>query len=914
MTDDLMRHNLATQNSTTSKVTHASVAQLIQQSAQRFPHHVALQLEEHGVLNSFEYIDLQRAVEQASLRLQTLGVQPGVRLALLSENRPEWVIAYLAILTCQATAVVLDTNLEVEDYQQLLQDAQPAAVLVTDKLQAKIPFIHHIPLIAIQHQFEIINSVPAITLPLDADSDPQIATMLYTSGTTGRFKGVMLTQENLLFAIESARQLTKANEQESILCILPGYHVFGLVCALLTPLAIGAKITFVEKMQGEVIVKAMRDSGCTVLLAVPRLLELFAAGIDRQVMAKSNTTQVLFKILYGVARYSKAWFNLNLGKHFFKTVQASFGGKLRLIVSGGASLDKAIFYQLQTLGFTILEGYGLTETTSLATANTLNKQYAGKVGVPIGDVKVELFNTNAHGEGEIIVQGKGVMRGYFRDPQASEIALRDNWLHTGDLGKFDHHGNLTITGRIKELIVKPNGEKAMPSDVEQRYRQIPGVAELAVIGMPAKSGYGEEIHAAIVLTGQDNVMQRQDDVKHFIVERSAEVPATLRIQECHFVTELPKTSTLKVKRKVLVQQLLAEKTPQETNKVAPELNRVDDHITAEVNAVITEIMAMTSARPVSVIKPDYSIQFDLGLDSLSRLELAEAIQKRFNIHFPEEQLAILYTVKDLTQAVKRAKEMPAGIVSPMSVNQVSQTATPHKVQSNFLPPEPRSELNQRIQQLMFSALKKLLVMYFGIETQGQERLPHGRPFIIAANHTSHLDSACIAAADGVCAEKLVFMAAKDYHFGKPTLRSKILKYFFNLVPFERNLETVGILQNIETCRYYVQQGCSLVIFPEATRSINGKLQNFKAAVPIIAAALNIPIVPAYISGAYACLPKGKVIPKPGKIRITFGDPLYIEHYQVPGQQLQQQQHQLYKNILHELKQRIEKMAIASGRY
>jgi long-chain acyl-CoA synthetase len=888
--------------------TFPTLSSLMQFAIQRFPNHIAMQLEESAVLTSYTYAELDTAAKAAAEQLKTLGVQPGMRVVLLCENRPEWVITFFALLNCQATVVILDTALEVSDYIALIEDAIPVAAIVSERLQEKLSDIKSIPILTLKN-YSPLNTITHIHAKLDAESDPAIAVILYTSGTTGKFKGVLLTHENLLYTIQIARELVQLNEQDSALCLLPAYHVFGLVCALLTPLTVGAKVSFVEKLQSDVILHVMQMSGCTILPAVPRLLDLFAAGIERQVAAKPLLTRIIFRTLYTVSGLLRSWFDYNLGQKVFKPVHASFGGKVRLIISGGAALDKNVFYQLEALGFTVLEGYGLTEAASLVSANIPTQRRMGSVGLPAPGTQVTLFNTNAMGEGEIVVQGPHIMRGYFRDPEATKMAIQDDGFHTGDLGKFDAEGNLIITGRIKELIVKPNGEKAMPEDIERRYRQIPGVAELAVVGMPAKEGYGEEIHAAIVLAGEEQGTLFEQAVKNQIIERSLHVPSALRIQECHFVTAFPKTSTLKVKRKRLVQQLLTAAPKQENEIPVIKVAQVADDaliavIIKAVHEVILQVVSPTMQSRLSHIKPEFSLQFDLGLDSLSRMELAQAIQQRFSIRFEEQQLAVLYTVNDLIQAVKKTQQarttLPSNDETALVGSILSAERLPTSGASKVV---YRSVISRFLQKILFSGIKKFMAFYFRVETKGKENLPTNAPFIIAANHTSHLDGMCVAIASDLPIDSLVFMAAKDYHFGS------LIASVINIAPFERNLEMVGLLHNIQDSRYYVDQGKNLVIFPEGTRSINGQMQQFKSAVAMIAAELGIQIVPAYISGAYDCMPKGTKIPRRGKITVTFGKPL------VPAQSEQSEQskrggsnlhdYQAYKAISMELRRRIE---------
>lgn len=877
---------------------YENVISLIQIAVKQFPNRIALILEEDGQQLQFSYQELMREIKRLSNDLRDLGIQPHMRVVLLSENRPELVIYYLALLSMDATAVILDSNLASTDYENLIRKTDPSLVFVSHKLQSKIPAHLDWPVLNLDLNIQkkiIIN-------PQFAPTEKDVCTILYTSGTTGDFKGVLLTHQNLLFAIESAQLVTPANFYHKTVCILPLFHVFGLVCALLTPLATGAKVIFVERLEGPLILKAMQKHGCTVLNAVPRVLELFAANIKLKVAQKSLLIRSLFKIFYETSRIFALFGKDQIGKKLFKSLHKNFGGELQLIVSGGASLDKKVFNDLKILGFQIIEGYGLTETASLVTVNPVKQSRAGTVGVTIPNVEVVIYNPNAMGEGEVIIRGPNVMKGYFRNEEATKEAIRDGWLHSGDLGKFDHKKYLVITGRIKEIIVKTNGEKAMPEDIERRYHNIPGIADLAIVGMPAKNGFGEEIHAAIVPETQINSLETREELKKLIVERSKHIPSNLRIQECHFVAEIPKTSTLKVKRKVLAAQLI---TQLEKNTVGYEEKKklAETELEKTINKIVTNFLQLIFSTAPAHLKPGMSLQFDLGLDSLHRIELINLIQKHFLLVFDEQQLATINTLEDLAHAVEMAKAKKS--LQPMDkktdFNLLHQTTHLADATNQINHQLPK---NYALQNFMFLLGKKFLRLYFQLEAKGKENLSLTTPFIICANHTSHLDGASIAATCDFPLQQLAFMAAKDYHFDQG-LKSKLINAVLNLVPFERNIEMLGMLHGLQHCQQHVLRGNKLIIFPEGTRSLDGNLQKFKSAIAMIAYELNLNIVPAFISGAFQCLPKGKRLPKKGKIEVRYGKPLVMQHYR----NLAKEDYEIYKMILQDLRQAIELLAV-----
>ncbi|MGL4867350.1 MAG: AMP-dependent synthetase/ligase, partial [Cetobacterium sp.] len=285
---------------------------------------------------------------------------------------------------------------------------------------------------------------------LDKES---VAVMLYTSGTTGNPKGVMLTFDNLMANIDDVEQIKFVSGEDKILAMLPFHHVLPLVLTMLMPLKYGCLIVILEELSSEAIKANLQKHKITVVIGVPRVWEMFHKGI----MGKIKGSSLSYK-LFNICKKLKI---IPLNKLVFKKIQDAFGGNIRILVSGGAKLDQEICEDFSTFGFDMLEGYGLTETSPIISFNRPGDIIPGTVGVTLPGVTVKLAE-----DGEILVKGRNVMKGYYKKPEATaEVIDKDGWFHTGDLSQFDGD-HLKIIGRKKEMIVLSNGKNINPSDIE----------------------------------------------------------------------------------------------------------------------------------------------------------------------------------------------------------------------------------------------------------------------------------------------------------------------------------------------------------------------------------------------------------------------------------------------------------------
>ena len=409
-------------------------------------------------------------------------------------------------------------------------------------------------------------------------------------------------------------------------------------------------VSYLEKVEPGEIAWMMGVTRPTMLVAVPRLLELLHGGIRRSVEAGGPALGALFAVL---GRLSD-WGGGRWGHRLFAKVHRRFGGSLRRIATGGAPLDPRLGASFRRMGFLVAEGYGMTETSPVLTVNPWGSIRFGTVGRPLPGVEIELRPVAGEppGTGEIVVRGANVLERYHRDPEATAEVMRDGWFATGDIGRFDADGYLTICGRTRDVIVTAAGKNVYPEEVEARYRGLPGVEELVVLGLPAPGG-GERV-AAVVVPGGEAVTERRgkaapdaegaaargedaaaERIRAAIDERSREVPSYQRIGRVEIWRgELPKTTTLKVKRAALREAVLREGSraarPKPESAASIEAPRA---VSEAETSVLALVGRLTHVRPESLSERDRLAE--LGVDSLLLVELVAELESTLGARLPE---------------------------------------------------------------------------------------------------------------------------------------------------------------------------------------------------------------------------------------------------------------------------------------
>jgi len=511
----------------------------------------------HYTFNEVRRIALDRAgglVAEPFAELKEIG--------LLSANRPEWCIAYLAILAAGKTVVPIDANLKPNEIDYIISHADLKAVFVSGQFESRIAQQH--PQLSM-FSFEEQSSRNWLNLDGDPSSlekpdQSTVATLIYTSGTTGDPKAVELTHRNLVANLEGIYDAIEFYDTDSFLSVLPLHHTFEATVGFLTPLTLGLTVTYARSLKSREILEDLANNETTVLIGVPLLFEKMYHSMRRGIAAAPFHRRFLLSILKALSligwKLGRKW-----GKPLFAALRRKIGlGSLRIFVSGGAAIPPQVARFFNLLGFDFLQGYGLTETAPVLSVNRQHDIKFGSVGPPLKNVEIKIFEPDSTGTGEIIARGENITPGYRDQPEKTAELLRDGWLHTGDLGRIKK-GHLWITGRMKNLIVSAAGKNIYPEQIEEKLLESGYVMEAVVFGRKKTGKQGEEVRALIVPDleqfkadfAMSPVKPDMDlieaTIKNEVAQANSQMADFKRISTWEVqVNELEKTSTKKVKR------------------------------------------------------------------------------------------------------------------------------------------------------------------------------------------------------------------------------------------------------------------------------------------------------------------------------------------------------------------------------
>ncbi len=806
-----------------------------------------------GLIHGGRRITYSELIESVGSFANLLDTLPDDRVLIISENRPEWIYALYAVWRKGSIAVPVDFMSTPEEIAYIAQDAKPKLAFCSNQTRENLEKA----LEEVNSRIEVLN-FDTLTLPKPTDAfvhreEEDIALLLYTSGTTGNPKGVMLTFKNLMSNIDGVAQTHIATKEDSTLAILPFHHSYPLMVTVLVPLSIGATVVFLDELTPEDILSKLQTYRISVMVGVPRLYTLFHKRIMENV-SKNPVARLMFRLMERIESQA-------LRRKLFSKVHQAFGGNIKFMVSGGAKLDPQVMRDLTVLGFRIVEGYGLTETSPIVTFNPPDKLKMGSVGVPIKGVQVRLSK-----EGEVLVKGPNVMKGYWNRPRETQEVIKNGWLHTGDLGEMDEEGYLYIKGRKKEIIVLGTGKNVNPEEIESLIlNQTDLVKEVGVLELRGK------LHALIYpdlkKVREKGILNLEETIKWNVIDVvNRKLPDWKRIVGFKIVdNELPKTRLGKLRR---------FKLPYLYEKAGREEKREEDLsiFNSEEGRIIKEFLEKETKLRVL---PSHHIELDLGLDSLGKVELLSFIEHTFGFRATEEELSKHSTVRELIELVKNRKERIQ--TSEVDWKKILSDTPPYSPPSYT----PVFETGRRL-------LYGLLRLYNRLEVQGLENLPD-KPFIVTPNHASYLDAFVIASVLPPSVAKDTYFLGEESYFRNP-----VASLFGRLA----HVITVDINRNLKDSLRKVagvlKAGKVAVIFPEGARTRDGNLMEFKKGVAILSKELNVPLVPTAIIGAYESWSIHDSFPKPHKIEVVFGKPLYPKN-------------EIYEEITAQLKEEVQKL-------
>lgn len=843
--------------------------------------------------DTFTYKQTFQRIKSLSYKLQQEGIRKGDRIALIGENHPHWAIAYLGIIYHGAVCVPIDPNGEVNTISNFIENSEAKLVFISPEVRVKIPEITsrlRNPIRAIEwkspddrfERFEDWSTTPVPESwthepPSDGDA---MAVLIYTSGTTGTPKGVPLTHGNIVAELEGVNKVLEISTKERLLSLLPLFHAYLQIANLWIAITKGCEVGYLKELSPQELSAAMKEFRPTVLTTVPRLWYLFHKKIFDAIDAKPRASRTLVRILLRLNGILRDVLGLNLGQMIFKQVHAGFGGELDKAISAGSRFDSDVALDFHRLGFTILQGYGLTETSGAATATYVEDNKVGSVGKPVFNAEVKISDPDSEGIGEVLIRGPIVFSGYYRNPAATAEAFTDDgWFRSGDLGRFDEEGHLYIVGRAKDVIVLPNGKNVHPEDLEVHYLKTPLVAELAVLGIEDDSiGHaGAEKLVAVVVPDFDymkseGIANTKEVIRFTLDSLGRELPEYQRVREYIVRAEpLPRTATRKIRRFELRKEVLSGTMPEDG---LPETRRwnlsAED---AEILGSPAGLMIVSLIRGQKEIEgdihPEMNLEIDLGLDSLARAEIIAGIQLKTGIEMTGDDAAQILTVGEVVDFV-------GSRIDGVAIGDSGETVGWKEIlQDDGNVPE---EVMPILKANVIGAFLAFLVMKFAylvfrvvlrLEVRGLENIRKlDAPFMICPNHQSFLDAFVLCSTYDFKTFRKIFHVGTSEIFGGPVMSR--LAGLIRVVPIDPD---TSLIKAMRAGAIGLRSGRILNIYPEGERGFDGKLHPFKNGAAILSSELGIPIVPVAMDGLYKVWPRDSKRIRPGRVRITICEPM-----------------------------------------
>ena len=836
------------------------------------------------------YEQFHRLLNRMTDALKKTGFGPGDNGVVIGENSPEWVIAYHAFFCAGGRTVPIDPHLPAAEIREIVRLTSARFIVCSKELFdlflelrdecsfiKKMLVLYEPPGANERSLFAFCSSgadVDALARPFLPD-DPTV--IIFTSGTTGKAKGVALNQRNFIGTPLHAVPRMKVDAADTMLAVLPLHHVLGASACVAGALCTGMDLVFVPAIKGPLILEALREKRVTILPTVPKMVSLFYDSIEHRIQSKGIAVRCLFLVCKLLSMTLAPVFGMKFRKKLFSAVHATFGGRLHFIISGGASLPKKHLYGFRRMGFSIVEGYGLTETFGAITLCPPDDPRPGSVGTVLPGNEMKIHEPDLSGVGEVLFRGAGVFKGYYNnDEQTRAVFDGLGWFHTGDLGRTDKDGFLYLSGRIKDLIVLESGKNAYPDELEDFYLKSELIEEIGVFGVRIKE---KEIIAALIVPARSVASaypaEKVETVMYNeVVRLGRNLPSYKKLTDFVVVNgPLPRTTTQKLKKHELLGMYYARRD--RSGKIRPPqraLSAVDDALmaTKEYAALARLIAQLSESARRERVLPGHHLELDAGLDSLKRLELFCRLEEEFSIVIPEDSLYKVQTAGDCCRLVMElqsyALEGP-GIASAQTLRRKLANAAEAEVS---LPGRNRL-FSDAIPLLAFSLSKAL----WRLRVTGAENLQPDGPMIFCANHSSYLDILWLLYALPGRVRADTFTTGKSEVLSSPLLAPFLKNTAF--IPVERGGDVVKALR---LSIAVLKKGKNLIIFPEGGRSRTGGLNPFKAGIGMLVLETNAAVVPVKIKGSYAIWPAGK-LPKIFKGRrfapsITFGEPLTLQ--------------------------------------
>jgi len=853
------------------------IPELFNKAVSLFPAKAALQIKRDNNWLKITYKDL----EDSSLRVAAFLIKEGLKkndtVSIILENRPEWAMIYLGIMYAGLTCVPLDVQLNQEEIKNLVLDSGVKVIFCSyDIFSRKIKQNMQggpVKIVLLDmpqaEDGNVINFSDVKRIPPQRNIMPEIlaqdiASLIYTSGTTSEPKGVLLSHANICSNAASIIKLELCSSSDNMLSILPLHHTYSFMVTLITPLFLGATVTYCPSLKPEDLTRIIKDAGVTMLVGVPQLFSMLHKAIFERIK-KVHFLFLPLALLLIRGKLRRRW-----------------GKPLRLFASGGARLDPEIARDLSRLsGIKIIEGYGLTETSPVVTLNPLQKVKFGSVGKPIPGVQLKILNPDKSGAGEVLIKGANVMQGYFKHPEWTERVIKDGWFYSGDTGYIDSEGYLFLSGREGDVIVLSSGKNIYPEELEEYYGRSPYIKEICIIAAQVER-FGRLTDAlhAIVVPDLEYFQQRNESDMRRKIRWELENLSNAQPSYKHIMgftltkEEFPRTALRKIKRYQVREKYLLGL------QLKPDIKEAvfrEEDLGILHKDVAKEVMKYISSQLNKPVYLESHIEIDLGIDSLSKVELSMGLEQILKIKLPEELFYNAATVKELILNISEA---------------IGKTAP-----GVYKPEEPKRDWKQILSQVpifdkarvkpvfldkLFAWLCKGIFLFvfricWLLKVKGKDNLPARGPYILCPNHASYLDGFTVfASLPFKSVTQLFFLGYSDI-LEHPLVRWAIKAG--RLIPIDPDANLTKALQAVS---FVLTQKKIVCVFPEGRRSIDENVGEFKKGIGILIKELNVPVVPVYIKGSHRSWPRARRLPRLYPIKVIFGEPLSAKELLEPG--------------------------------
>ncbi len=703
------------------------------------------------------------------------------------------------------------------------------------------------------------------------------ATLFYTSGTSGRPKGVPLSHRNLISNLHALLGLHLVGEDDRLLVPLPLHHIYPFMVGMLAPLTAGIPVILPFSLTGPQVLRALDESQATAIIGVPRLYEALYTAIEKQRKGRGRIASALFHLVLGTSVLLRRYAGIRIGPWLFAPLHRRFAPHLRVLFSGGAALDPGLAWKLEGLGWQVGSGYGLTETSPVLALDVPGRARIGTAGRPLPGVEIRIAEPEQAEHGEVLAKGPNVFAGYRDLPDKTREAFTsEGYFRTGDLGYLED-GYLRLVGRSSEMIVLAGGENIRPDYVEEGLNRGRSIKETGVL---EKDGH---LVALIVpeagATRESHGADLEGLVRAEVEEQSRRLPSHHRLSDYVVSLDpLPRTHLGKLRRYQLKARFeqakrqggepLREIGPLPIERMSPEDQQMLENPDAR-----RVWYWLTDRFPDIRLTPEASLQLDLGIDSLAWLGLTLELREATGTDLDQETIGRIETVRDLLQ--EAAQSGTAGRHRPR--DPLVQLSDPERLLDQARRPwlAPPGKLIRGLGTMLYGLNRWLMRWVFKLEIRGVELLPEHGPFVLTPNHVSYLDGPALAAALPVGQLSRTYWAGLVGVMFRNVMMRLVSRAMCVLPVDPRR----GPLSNLAMGLVVLRRGNNLVWFPEGARSLSGQLQPFEAGIGLLLKAQGVPAVPVWISGAYEALPPRQWWPRRRQIAVRFGrvaDPAALE--------------------------------------